>query len=76
MARYRVRDCGCIDWPCCEHADNFALTDEDAADCCCPYCGDPECFGQCEDQYPDEDDCPDESAPAIEDYGDTPMGGE
>jgi hypothetical protein len=51
MARYRVRGCGCEDWPACEHADNFALTGEDAADCCCPVCGDPECFGECDGEY-------------------------
>jgi hypothetical protein len=56
MARIPV-PCGHEDYPCCG-CDNVALTGEDALDVCCPYCGEPECFGRCEEDFVDE---PDES---------------
>lgn len=55
MAKIPVRDCCCEDWPCCEHADNYALTGQDALDVCCPHCGCSECHGLClEDHFDDE----------------------
>jgi hypothetical protein len=32
MARIRIKSCQCIDWLCCEHADDYALTGEDAVE--------------------------------------------
>jgi len=30
MAKILMKTCSCCDWPCCEHADDYALTGEDA----------------------------------------------
>lgn len=30
MAKIPLQECNCEDWPCCEHADSFALTEQDA----------------------------------------------
>lgn len=32
MARIPIKDCDCIDWPCCEHADSFVYTGADAVE--------------------------------------------
>lgn len=46
MARIPI-PCGHEDYPCCG-CDNVALTGEDALDVCCPFCGDPDCQGECD----------------------------
>ena len=63
--RYPIRDCQCIDWPCCEHADNFPPEPED----CCPYCGYPDCCGDCEQDYYDDE--PDDNMSDVEADADT-----
>jgi len=55
MARIPFKSCNCEDYPCCEHADNYALTGEDALDICCPHCGEPDCFGGCEESRFDDE---------------------
>jgi len=52
MSRFPICDCWCQDWPCCEHTDNFPDDPENF----CPYCGRPDCFGECDDEPYDDDD--------------------
>lgn len=85
MARIPIKSCGCEDWPCCEHADDFALTgadaieaieeerlagiDEDPGQWTCEQCGGVNSTFDGECQW-----CDKEETPRSDYENDTPMG--